>query len=211
MSTDQIQAFYLERGPIMIDGASFLGRNCHSYNDEPLAALLRMAINEALGLTAGALPVTLGNGNLRTLPVMVIRNNITATPWSIATTLSPGARPTRIPSPSWLAASPRITTPPSLPSKRQPPPLSGELPTGADKLLVFPVGTGSTPRARANQQAGDLWLLNHPKNTPSALVNTVWAGWDMAIRIVGECRFGGPIDSVFGDMLVWTDGAAIHT
>jgi hypothetical protein len=84
-------------------------------------------------------------------------------------------------------------------------------PTGTDKLLIVSVGTGSAPRARPGLQAGDLWLLDHAKAIPSALMNAASAGWDTTCRILGECRFGGPIDSEFGDMLVDPGGAANWT
>nr|MCU0843286.1 hypothetical protein [Thiobacillaceae bacterium] len=47
----------------------------------------------------------------------------------------------------------------------------------------------------------DLWLLDHAKSIPSALMNAASAGWDMACRMLGECRHGGPIDREVGDML----------
>jgi uncharacterized protein len=75
-------------------------------------------------------------------------------------------------------------------------------PTGIDKLLIVSVGTGNAPRARPGLQARDLWLLDHAMSIPSALMNAASAGWDMSCRILGECRFGGPVDREFGDMLV---------
>jgi len=38
-------------------------------------------------------------------------------------------------------------------------------------------------------------------------MNAASAGWDMACRLVGECRFGRPIDREIGDMI----GAATST
>ena len=74
--------------------------------------------------------------------------------------------------------------------------------TGADRLLVVSIGTGKAAKARPELQAGDLWLLDHAKNIPSALMNAAADGWDMACRTVGECRYGAPIDREFGDMIV---------
>lgn len=71
--------------------------------------------------------------------------------------------------------------------------------TGVDNMLIVSVGTGNAPRARPELQAGDLWLLDHARNIPSALMNAASAGWDMACRIIGDCRFGAPIDTEFGD------------
>jgi hypothetical protein len=74
--------------------------------------------------------------------------------------------------------------------------------TGVDDLLVVSVGTGSAPRARPGLQANDLWLLDHARNVPAALMNAASAGWDMSCRIIGECRFGGSIDREFKEAVV---------
>ena len=79
--------------------------------------------------------------------------------------------------------------------------------TGTDQLLIVSVGTGSAPAARPDLKPGDLWLADNAKNLPGALMNAASAGWDMACRLVGECRFGRPIDREFGDMV----GAATST
>lgn len=73
--------------------------------------------------------------------------------------------------------------------------------TGRDQLLIVSVGTGNAPRARPDLQAGDLWLLDHARNIPSALMNAASAGWDMACRLIGDCRFGARIDLEFGDAI----------
>lgn len=79
--------------------------------------------------------------------------------------------------------------------------------TGTDQLLIVLVGTGSAPAARPDLKPGDLWLMDNARNLPGALMNAASAGWDMACRLVGECRFGRPIDREFGDMV----GAATST
>jgi predicted acylesterase/phospholipase RssA len=73
--------------------------------------------------------------------------------------------------------------------------------TGVDQLLIVSVGTGKAANARPDLEAGDLWLLDHAKNIPAALMNAASAGWDMACRTLGECRFGAPVDNEFGDMV----------
>lgn len=73
--------------------------------------------------------------------------------------------------------------------------------SGADRMLIVSVGTGSVAKARPDLQADDLWLLDNAKNIPAALMNAASAGWDMACRTLGECRHGGPIDSEYGDMV----------
>lgn len=74
--------------------------------------------------------------------------------------------------------------------------------TGQDQLLIVSVGTGSAARARPDLTVGDLNLIHHAKNLPSALMNAASAGWDMACRTLGACRFGAPVDREFGDMLM---------
>lgn len=79
--------------------------------------------------------------------------------------------------------------------------------TGVDKLLIVSVGTGNAPKARPGLEEDDLWLLDHAKSMPSALMNAASAGWDMACRMLGECRHGAPIDREIGDMVDAGDGA----
>lgn len=74
-------------------------------------------------------------------------------------------------------------------------------PAGREQLLIVSVGTGHAPRARPGLQADDLWLLDHAKNLPAALMNGASAGWDMACRVVGDCRFGPPLDREVGDLV----------
>ncbi len=73
--------------------------------------------------------------------------------------------------------------------------------TGVDQLLVVSVGTGNAPTARPDIRPDEMWLLDHAKSIPLALMNSATAGWDMVCRIVGECRFGGPLDREFGSMI----------
>ncbi|WP_233130166.1 patatin-like phospholipase family protein [Synechococcus sp. 1G10] len=73
--------------------------------------------------------------------------------------------------------------------------------TGVDQLLIVSVGTGNAPAARPDLRPEELWLLDHAKTIPSALMNAATAGWDMVCRVLGECRFGGEVDSEFGAMI----------
>jgi uncharacterized protein len=68
-----------------------------------------------------------------------------------------------------------------------------------DDLLIVSLGTGNAPRERLGLRSDELSLLDHARNIPSALMNAASAGWDMACRIIGDCRFGAPIDREFGD------------
>jgi patatin-like phospholipase/acyl hydrolase len=84
-------------------------------------------------------------------------------------------------------------------------------PVGADKMLIVSVGVGSAPKARPDLEPGDLWLLDHAKNLPGALMNSASAGWDMACRNLGDCRFGPPIDREYGDMISTGQAALTST
>ncbi len=83
--------------------------------------------------------------------------------------------------------------------------------TGTDRLIIVSVGTGSAPKARPDLEAGQMNLLHHATSLPGALMNAASAGWDMACRVLGECRFGPTIDREFGDMVVPPGGAANWT
>lgn len=73
--------------------------------------------------------------------------------------------------------------------------------TGVDRLLIVSIGTGRAASARPDLRADELWLLDNARNIPGALMNAASAGWDMACRLLGDCRHGAPIDSECGDML----------
>lgn len=79
MSMDTIRKFYLTSGKQMFDKASLFKRLQYSYNDEPLARLLRQAFDEQLEEK----DATLGSPNLKTLLMMVMRNHSTDSPWPV--------------------------------------------------------------------------------------------------------------------------------
>ena len=80
MSMDTIRQFYLASGKQMFDKASVLKRLQYSYNDEPLAKLLREAFDKQLNEK----DATLGSANLKTLLMMVMRNHSTDSPWPVS-------------------------------------------------------------------------------------------------------------------------------
>jgi patatin-like phospholipase/acyl hydrolase len=83
--------------------------------------------------------------------------------------------------------------------------------TGVDQLLIVSIGTGNAPMKKDNLKTEDLWLLEYAKSIPSALMNAATAGWDMVCRLIGECRYGGPIDSEFGAMMLPPGGASTRS
>lgn len=78
--------------------------------------------------------------------------------------------------------------------------------TGVDDLLIVSVGTGNAPKTWHNLETDEMSLIHHAKNIPSALMNAASAGWDMACRTVGHCRFGLQIDREYGDMVISKGG-----
>jgi patatin-like phospholipase/acyl hydrolase len=240
MSMDQIRQFYLESGKQMFDKASIFARLRYSYNDEPLAKKLRTELNRALGYKDGAAPATLGDDNLRTVLMMVMRNHTTDSPWPISNNPrakynQPGRDDCNLNLPLWQLVRASTAAPTFFPPEEvtlargtskqyqfifvdggvttynNPAYLAFQMATaapykmnwatGVDKMLIISVGTGSAPKARPGLEKGDLWLLDHAKNLPSALMNAASAGWDMVCRTIGECRYGGKIDREVGDMI----------
>ncbi len=80
--------------------------------------------------------------------------------------------------------------------------------TGADQMLIVSIGTGRAANARPGLTEDDLWLLDHAKNVPSALMNAAADGWDMACRSIGACRYGADIDREYGDNVLDVDDSA---
>jgi predicted acylesterase/phospholipase RssA len=246
MSMEHIRAFYVGSGQQMFDRAALFKRLHYSYNDEPLAKLLREELNRALGYAPHDPPARLGDPGLRTLLMMVLRNHSTDSPWPVSN--NPRAkynqrdrRDCNLDLPLWQlvrasTAAPTFFPPetvifaPDTPQEYRfvfvdggvttynnpaflalqmatAAPYRLDWPTGTDRLLVVSVGTGSAARERPDLKGDDLWLLDHAKNIPSALMNAASAGWDMACRMLGECRAGRPIDREIGDMLMPCDRA----
>ena len=235
MSMDVIRSFYTASGQQMFDRASVLKRLKYSYNDEPLATKLREELDNALHHTASAAApnATLGDANLRTLLMMVMRNVTTDSPWPVSN--NPLAKynntarhDCNLKLPLWQLVRASTAAPTFFPPEvvtfgeekakqyqfifvdggvttyNNPAFLAFQMvtaapykiswPTGSDKLLIVSIGTGSTAKARPDVDADDLWLLDNAKNLPGALMNAASAGWDMACRVLGDCRFGPLID-----------------
>lgn len=237
MSMEKIRQFYLDSGKQMFDKASLFKRLHYDYNSEPLAKLLK----EALDTQLNEKDATLGSANLRSLLTVVLRNATTDSPWPLSNNpfakynqLERGDCNLKLPLWQLVRASTAAPTffPPEVvtlgkdtanPSSfvfvdggvttyNNPAFLAFQMATarpyhinwatGADKLLIVSIGTGSAAKARAGLQASDLSLIDNAKNIPGALMNAASAGWDMTCRILGECRHGSPIDREFGDMVI---------
>ena len=236
-SMARIRQFYLDSGKQMFDKASVFKRLQYDYNSEPLAKLLK----EALDTQLKEKDATLGSANLRSLLMMVMRNATTDSPWPLSNNPfakynQPDRGDCNLKLPLWQLVRASTAAPTYFPPEvvtlgkdtanqnifvfvdggvttyNNPAFLAFQMATakpyhvnwstGADKLLIVSIGTGSAAKARASLQASDLSLIDNAKNIPGALMNAASAGWDMTCRILGECRHGSPIDLEFGDMVV---------
>ncbi len=247
MSMQQIKAFYISSGEQMFEKAFILNRLRYAYDDEPLAKKLRLELNRALGHSDNDIHATLGDENLRTLLMLVMRNHTTDSPWPISN--NPFAKYNQLARkdcnlnlPLWQlvrasTAAPTFFPPEVVTFAKDTPneysfifvdggvttynnpaflafqmatasPYKVNWKTGVDELLIVSIGTGNAANARPDLSSSDLWLMDHAKNIPSALMNAATAGWDMTCRMLGDCRFGREIDREIGDMVnnkqTWT-------
>ncbi len=243
MSMDQIRTFYMGSGKDMFDKASILKRLRYKYNDEPLARKIRTELNRALGYSDSDAPATLGDPNLKTVLMLMMRNHTTDSPWPVGNNLyakynknerkrddsnlnlplwqlvrASSAAPTYFPpevvtfaegtpdeysfifedggvttynNPAFFAFQMATAKPYGMNWK-----------TGVDDLLIVSIGTGSAPKTHFDLEVGDMGLIHHATTVPSALMQAASAGWDMACRLLGHCRFGAPIDREYGDMVI---------
>jgi predicted acylesterase/phospholipase RssA len=242
MSMAQIREFYIGSGKQMFEKASLLERLKlrHKFDDEPLAQLLRQALNQALGHAPGAPAATLGDPGLRTLLMMVLRNHSTDSPWPLSNNPrakfnQPDLPDCNLKLPLWQLVRASTAAPTYFPPEtvrfgqgsahpyefvfvdggittyNNPAFLAFQMataapyrvnwPTGEAQLLIVSVGTGSSAKVRKNQDAAADNLLDAAQLIPGALMDAASAGWDMACRLLGQCRFGPVLDGEIGDMV----------
>lgn len=72
--------------------------------------------------------------------------------------------------------------------------------TGPDELLLVSVGTGSATQARPDLDPSEMHLLYHATATLGALLGSAVAQQDMLCRLLGDCRYGPPIDMEVRDL-----------
>ncbi len=84
MSMEQILEFYINSGEEMFDKASFFKRLRYEYEDEKLAEKIKKELNLALGYSNSDTAATLGDKNIKTLLMMVLRNHTTDSPWPVS-------------------------------------------------------------------------------------------------------------------------------
>jgi hypothetical protein len=73
-------------------------------------------------------------------------------------------------------------------------------PTGADRMLIVSVGTGTSPDVRHGLEPDEMNLLFNARTVPSALMFAALNEQDLLCRVFGDCRAGDPIDRELDDM-----------
>jgi len=73
--------------------------------------------------------------------------------------------------------------------------------TGADKMLIVSVGTGTSPNANKDLAPGQMNLLYNASSIPSALMFAAANEQDFLCRVFGDCRAADPLDREVGDLI----------
>ena len=73
--------------------------------------------------------------------------------------------------------------------------------TGADRMLIVSVGTGTSPDERQSLDADDMNLLFNATAIPSALMFAALNEQDLLCRVFGDCRAGEILDREVGDLI----------
>jgi hypothetical protein len=73
--------------------------------------------------------------------------------------------------------------------------------TGADRMLIVSVGTGTSPDARSGLEPDQVNLLFNATTIPSALMFDALNEQDLLCRVFGDCRAGDAIDREVGDLV----------
>jgi uncharacterized protein len=76
---------------------------------------------------------------------------------------------------------------------------------GKDRMLLVSVGTGFAPAAHEKLTAWQINLLFQAKNVIKVIMNGSSTENDRLCRVLGDCRFGEPIDKEFDDPAVAKD------
>lgn len=231
MAIEDIRKFYLDSGKQMFDPASLLKRLQYRYEDEPLANKLKEVLGADTTLGSDRLKTVLMMvmRNATTDSPWPVSNNpqakYNATArddcnlhlplWQLvrASTAAPTYFPPEIvtfgadgPKPySFIFVDGGVT------GYNNPSFLAFQMATahsykmgwkaGEKDMMVVSLGTGSSSLANGGLALEKLTLLYYGMNVADALMNAASAGWDMACRTVGACRFGPSIDREFDTMV----------
>ena len=73
--------------------------------------------------------------------------------------------------------------------------------SGADRMLIVSVGTGTSPDARQSLNLDEMNILFNARAIPSALMFAALNEQDLLCRVFGDCRAGDAIDRELGDLV----------
>lgn len=73
--------------------------------------------------------------------------------------------------------------------------------SGAERMLIVSVGTGTSPDARSGLEPDQMNLLFNATTIPSALMFAALNEQDLLCRVFGDCRAGDAIDGEIGDLV----------
>jgi len=73
--------------------------------------------------------------------------------------------------------------------------------TGADRMLIVSVGTGTSPDARQSLDPAEMNLLFNATAIPAALMYAALNEQDLLCRVFSDCRAGETLDREVGDLV----------
>ncbi len=225
MTVDEVRQFYIASGPDMFSRAGVLRRFHYKFEQERLALQLQEVIGATTTLGSDRLRTLLmlvmrnastdspwplcNNPDARYNHPARTNCNLKLPLWKLvrASTAAPTYFPpelVQVGDESFLFVDGGVTmyNNPSfqLFLMATADPYNLKWPTGVDELLLVSVGTGTSPHANANLQAGDMNLLYNAGSIPSALMFAAVNEQDFLCRIFGATRAGCELDSEVGHM-----------
>jgi patatin-like phospholipase/acyl hydrolase len=231
MAVSEIREFYESSGKEMFDKAFLLKRFRHKYEDEKLAEKLRAVFGKDTTLGSDKLKTVLMMvmRNATTDSPWPVSNNpfakynqrdrkdcnLDLPLWQLirASTAAPVFFPPEV-----------VTFAPGTPNKYEfifvdggitmynnpafqaflmatVEPYKMEWGTGENQLLVVSVGTGTSPKANADLDPGEMNLLYNAGSIPSALMLAALNEQDLLCRVFGRCLAGDMLDREVGDLM----------
>lgn len=223
---EKILQFYVDAGPAMFDKAGLLKRFRYKFEDQKLAGMLRdqLGADTLLGsdklrtllmlvlrnaTTDSPWPVS-NNPRAKYNDMARVDSNLKLPLWQLVRAST--AAPTYFP-PETVAVGERefVFVDGGVTMYNNPafqmfmmatvPQYRLCWPTGADKMLVVSVGTGTSPNANADLAPGEMNLLYNASSIPSALMFAAANEQDFLCRVFGDCRSGDPLDREVGDLI----------
>lgn len=231
MSVEDIRRFYLDSGKEMFDKASLLRRFRSKYEDEKLADKLKSVLGADTKLGSDCLrsllmivmrnattdsPWPVSNNpkamyNLRARTEQDKACNLDLPLWQLvrASTAAPVYFPPEVvdaggPEP-FVMVDGGVTTYNNpafmlfLMATIKPYRLCW--PTGASRMLLVSIGTGTSPKANQELEPHDMNLIFNATSIPSALMFAALNEQDLLCRVFGDCRHGAQLDREVGDLI----------